>query len=90
MGPGGKRNRWAEASLLVLLSVGAALADSHVLDLNCTASSTPGVWKLCTATGGLEAKKNVTYRLPIAEEDAQNQRYDLNVTLSPSIGDADM
>eukprot|EP00884_Botryococcus_braunii_P021319 jgi/Botrbrau1/7871/Bobra.9_2s0047.1 len=78
---------------LVCLLAGVAHAE-QLLDfqktLNCTSSKTPGVHSICSVSGELEAKKNTTYLLTIDESDAKNQRYDLNITLSPSMGDSDL
>lgn len=78
-----------------LLLVLATAARAEVLEdfqqqLNCTASKVAGVYRLCQASGELEAKKNVTYLMKIDESDATNHRYDLNITLSPTSGDADL
>jgi hypothetical protein len=87
-----RRTAFATIGLVCLLVAMAQAED--LLDfqkkLNCTSSKAAGVHEVCFASGELQSKKNTTYLLTIDESDAKNQRYDLNITLSPTSGDADL
>lgn len=77
------------AAVALLASRGALATTGELACANTLAASTR-VTFFCEADGTVAVGANWTYTVAVEESAAENQLYDLNVTLKSVTGDADL
>ena len=79
-------------ALLCALSVLAApdLAAATAGSLTCSSNAATHVYYRCEADASVTVGANLTYTFAVDTTSATNQLYDVNLTLTPSTGDADL
>lgn len=78
---------WAVALCSVLL-LGLATAEQGTL--SCVPKPSTVVYQSCTGAGTLSAGSNVTYTFSVDEASVDNEKFDLNITLTSLTGDTDL
>lgn len=86
-------DRRSVSPLVILVLFVLAVASADIQALNCIDSpelKQQGIFWACDNYGTVKAKENVTFHLNVEPNAASYQQYDINITLTSLIGDADL